>query len=217
MAMTAEHGDVELVVDATVAAGAAALGVLLRSVRRVAAVGEPVVGALLRPPLVPERYAPAALLTPLATQGRSEREAMETAAAEAVRVAVPLVLETVLDQVDLTKLVIDRVDVDAVVAHADVDAVVARADLDAILARIDLIELAETIIDGVDLPGIIRDSTGSIASEGIRGVRMQTIDADERVNRLVDRVLLRRQARTTEAPVPAQRDGSDGNGSGEQP
>lgn len=132
-------------------------------------------------------------------------------AGRAVGALVPRILDAVLNQVDLTRLVIDRVDLDAVVAEVDVDTVVARADVDAVIARIDLIALAGTIIDGVDLPEIIRDSTGSIASEGIRGVRMQTIDADERVNRLVDRVLLRRQARATEAPVPQPRSPLNGD------
>jgi hypothetical protein len=178
-----------LAIDAAVAAGAVALQVLSWSARAVRAV----TGPFVRP-----------VLAPLAWRGRPQREALEADLADALHIVVPRVLDAVLDQVDLTQLVLDRVDVDAVVARADVDVVVARADIDAVLARIDLIALAETIIDGVDLPGIIRESTGSIASEGIRGVRMQTIDADERVNRLVDRVLLRRQARLTDAPVPQQ-------------
>jgi hypothetical protein len=59
----------------------------------------------------------------------------------------------------------------------------------------DLIALANEIIEGVDLPEIIRDSTGSMASETVKGVRMQGIGADQAVDRAIDRLLLRR-ART---------------------
>lgn len=55
------------------------------------------------------------------------------------------------------------------------------------------------IIEGVDLPEIIRDSTGALASDTVRGARMQGIAADEAVGRAVDRLLLRRGRRT--APV----------------
>jgi hypothetical protein len=55
----------------------------------------------------------------------------------------------------------------------------------------DLIALANEIIDGVDLPEIIRESTGSMASETVQGVRMQSIGADQAVSRAVDRLLLR--------------------------
>jgi hypothetical protein len=134
----------------------------------------------------------------------------------------------VLDRVDLTAVVLERVDLDAVLDavldRIDLTAVVLeRVDLDAlvqaVLARIDLVALAEEVIDAVDLPEIIRESTGSMASETVRGARMQGIAADEAVGRAVDRLLLRRGRRTTHAegagvppeqpektPIPAQTD-----------
>jgi hypothetical protein len=87
-------------------------------------------------------------------------------------------IETVLDRMDLTATVLRRVDLVRVV--------------DAVLDQMDLIALANEIIDGVDLPEIIRDSTGSMASETVKGVRMQGIEADQAVGRAVDRLLLRR-------------------------
>jgi hypothetical protein len=81
-----------------------------------------------------------------------------------------------------------------------VEEVVARIDLDAIIARIDLTALAEEVIEGIDLPQIIKQSTGTVASEAVRGVRMQSIDADEAVARVVDRLFLRRRRRATDAP-----------------
>jgi hypothetical protein len=107
-------------------------------------------------------------------------------------VVVPALLEEVLRHARLTDLVLSNVDLDRVAAAIDLDAAAARIDIEAIVARIDLIGLAEEIIDGVDLPEIIRESTGSMASETVRSVRMQGIVADEAVGRAVDRLLARR-------------------------
>jgi hypothetical protein len=64
----------------------------------------------------------------------------------------------------------------------------------------DLVGLADQVIEGIDLPEIIRESTGTVASEVVRGVRMQSIDADEAIARVVDRLFLRRRRRATDAP-----------------
>jgi hypothetical protein len=93
-------------------------------------------------------------------------------------IARRLDIEAVLDRMDLTSTVLERVDLVKVV--------------DAVLDQMDLIALANEIIDGVDLPEIIRDSTGSMASETVKGVRMQGIGADQAVDRALDRLLLRR-------------------------
>ena len=126
-------------------------------------------------------------------------------------------IDAIVERVDMRRIV-DRVDVDAVVARADLEAAIGRvdvdgvvahawtcsgsstgstwtgrgaADLDAVIAKLDLIELAEFVVEGIDLPGIIRSSTGSMASEGLREVRRQGIGADERVAHVVDRLLHR--------------------------
>ena len=123
-------------------------------------------------------------------------------------------IEAVINRLDLTELVQRRVDLDAIVAGVDIEPVINRLDLtaivlnhvdldalvDAVLARIDLVGLAEEVIDAVDLPEIIRESTGSMASETVRGARMQGIHADEAVGRAVDRILLRRGRRHPRGP-----------------
>jgi hypothetical protein len=137
-------------------------------------------------------------------------------------------VEAVVDRVDV-EAVVGRVDVDSIVSRVDLDAAARRLDIDsvldrldltsvvlervdlevlvqAVLDRIDLIKLAEEVIDGVDLPEIIRESTGSMASDTVRGVRMQGIVADEAVGRAVDRLLLRRGRRSTQAPSDHQAD-----------
>src|SRR5215472_13767424 len=71
-----------------------------------------------------------------------------------------------------------------------VEGVVARIDFEAVVDR--------QVVDDMDLPDLIRDSTGTMASEGVVGLRMQGIEADERVSKIVDKVLLRRNARKTQ-------------------
>jgi hypothetical protein len=124
--------------------------------------------------------------------------------------AARLDVSAVIDRVDLTAVVLEQVDLDALIPavldRVDLTAVVLRrVDLDALISavldRIDLIPLAEQVIEGVDLPEIIRESTGTMASDTVQGVRMQGINADEAVGRVVDRLLLRRAHRSTRAPT----------------
>jgi len=129
------------------------------------------------------------------------------------RVDLDALVKVVLDRVDING-VARRVDVEAVLDRLDLTAVVLqRVDLDAlvktVLARIDIADivgLAEEVIDAVDLPEIIRESTGSMASDTVRGARMQGIVADEAVGRAVDRLLLRHGRRHTEALGPGMSD-----------
>ena len=126
---------------------------------------------------------------------------------------VPAVLDLVLDRIDLNALVERRVDLDRLAANLDIEKVLDRIDLDelverrvdidrlaagidvdAIIGRVDLIGLAEYVVDGIDLPQIIRASTGSVASEGLREVRTRSMDADQALASLVDRMLPRRRA-----------------------
>jgi hypothetical protein len=112
------------------------------------------------------------------------------------RVDVATLVEQVIAEIDLTALVTDRVDLGVVVDDA-----LDQLDLtQLVMDRVDLASVAEKVIDDIDLPEIIRESTGSIAYETVRGIRLQSVDADRAVERIVDRVLLRRRARRTKAP-----------------
>ena len=108
-------------------------------------------------------------------------------------------VDAIVSQVDMDAIA-KRIDLDAVVEKIDIDAIVSRVDVDAIVRRLDLVGLAEEIVNGIDLPEIIRESTGSMASEVVRDARMQSIDADVAIARFVDRVIRRRRARRTDAP-----------------
>jgi hypothetical protein len=80
-----------------------------------------------------------------------------------------LIVATVIDELDLTAIVRDQLTTEAI---------------DAVIARIDLVGLANQVIDGVDLPAIIREST-SLAMVQV----MQAAEARS----LVERMRSRRQ------------------------
>jgi hypothetical protein len=85
-----------------------------------------------------------------------------------------------------------------------VEEVIARVDFEAIIDRMDLATIARQVVDDIDLPDLIRNSTGALASESVLGLRMQGIEADERVSKIVDKVLLRRNARKTQVQPRAE-------------
>jgi hypothetical protein len=106
---------------------------------------------------------------------------------------------------------LDRLDLPALIrGHVDLDAVIADVDVDAIIARLDLLGLATYIIEGIDLPVIIRQSTGGVSTEVLRGARQHSYEADQTVARVIDRMLLRHRSRETqsvngEQPAPGPR------------
>jgi hypothetical protein len=132
-------------------------------------------------------------------------------------------LDKLVATVDLDA-VAERIDVDAVVARVDIDAIAARIDVESVLDRMDLTQtvldrvdlkavvervltqldlaaLVEEVLDEIDLPDIIRESTGTMASDTVRSVRLQGVNADETISRVVGRLLMRR-------PRPAASDGT---------
>jgi hypothetical protein len=130
-------------------------------------------------------------------------------------------LDAIVDKVDIARI-IDRVDLDAIVGRVDLDAIVDRVDLDRavnrvdldravdrvdvdrVIARTDVAGLARYVVQEIDLPGLLRASTGSVSSEMVRGVRDQGADADRAVERIVDRLLHRAARRTGTAAGGAE-------------
>ncbi|MDY6999714.1 MAG: hypothetical protein SW019_24245 [Actinomycetota bacterium] len=101
------------------------------------------------------------------TRGRVEAHAV-----------LSLIVAAVIDELDLTAIIRDKVEAEAI---------------EAVIARIDLLGLADQVIDGVDLPAIIRQSTTSVTSDVMTDVRSQGEKADDAVAGFVDRMLGRRQ------------------------
>jgi hypothetical protein len=122
----------------------------------------------------------------VATIGTMLGHIAEGAQALALGVARPLGrrgLALLLSEVDLTALVRDNLDLDALMA---------TVDLDALAQRIDITDIANRVVQTVDLAGIIREATESVSSGAIRDVRLRGAEADVAVNRTVDRLLRRR-------------------------
>lgn len=102
-------------------------------------------------------------------------------------------LEAIVGRLDLNAIVA-TVDLDAIVATVDLDAAVARVDVDAVVRTVDMaviVEIARRVVDEIDLPLIIRESSGGVAADLVTDVRLQTIDADQAFGRFLDRVLRR--------------------------
>ncbi len=129
-------------------------------------------------------------------------------------------IDRIVERVDVRALV-ERVPVDEIVSRLDIDAIVARVDLDQIVSRVDvqavadkldlqelvrrldLTSLASEVIEEVNLTRIIQEAVGSMTTETVGGIRVQSMNADRAISRLVERLL----RRTT--------DGGSGVGSGD--
>jgi hypothetical protein len=112
-------------------------------------------------------------------------------------IAKTIDVDAIVARVDLDRIA-SRIDVAPIVARVDPDAVVARVDVDALLDRLDLVGIARGVIAALDLPEILRESTGAASSQAARAVRTEGMHADESVSRFIDRVLHR-----AHAPGPA--------------
>ena len=250
-------------VDAALGAAALATSAAVSMTRLLARAAAPVGRLVMHPPLLNERLHPARVVEALAGRGHLARTSAGADLNRIIAAVVPPVVDEVLDSLDLTALVRERVnidalvstidiaaiidrmdidailrqvdidvitrqvdidaivskvdidaivsevdidaiakriDVDAIVERIDIDTIINRVDVDAIVRRLDLVGLAEEVVNGIDLPEIIRQSTGAMASDVVRDARMESIDADVAIARLVDRVIRRRRARRTDAP-----------------
>jgi len=202
-------------------AGIGAAGLAWRATRPLRAVS----AGLVHGAVAAVGLAPAPVTAALAQRGRDGRADLERLAEATVRFVVGRVVEAFLGATDLTALVLRHVDLDTIAARLDVDAVVARVDLDAAvrrvdldaiaarldpnpvvaavdfdaaIAKIDLVGIAREVVDAIDLPEIVRHSTGALTSDTVRSVRSGTMNADDAITAFVERLLARR-ART---PLP---------------
>lgn len=261
------------VIDTAVGIGTGALALTETVVGTAARLTRPLVDIALHPPLVPRRWQPAGVLEQFEGVGRRSRRLGERDVQSLIDLLLPAIVDAVLDRLDLTDIVldrvdlgrviaavdlnavvdridiasiVDRVDIDAVLGRVDLDAVIATVDLDkiiervdidavidrldldalvagvdlnkvistvdvnavvgtvdidAIIDRVDVAGIAEDVIVEVNLPRIIRESSSSIATETMIGVRMGSASADQGLSRLLEKLRLRRRA-DPEEPDP---------------
>ena len=138
---------------------------------RLGSVTEPLVTVARRPLTYAAEQRPARSLVAIARLGAQYRDGAVVSVAARTAEAVPGLADLVLDRVDLTALV---------------------------QRHLDLVTITEDLIADVDLPEIIRVSTGAVASDAVRSVRMHGISADEAVGRTIGRMLPRRRGQGTD-------------------
>ncbi|GAA3795622.1 MULTISPECIES: hypothetical protein [Amycolatopsis] len=78
---------------------------------------------------------------------------------------------------------------------------VAPAVVVTVLDELDLAGIVRGVIEEIDLPEIIRTSTGSVANESVRDARIQAMAADDAVARWAGRIFAARRR-----PLPAGHD-----------
>jgi hypothetical protein len=106
---------------------------------------------------------------------------------------VPLIvdaidLNAVLDKVDVEKI-IERVDINKVVERVDVQRVIERVDINAIVDEIDI----DALVEQTELGSIIARSTTGVLTEILDVIRAQGVGLDDFVLRWGNRLIGRRK------------------------
>jgi len=135
-------------------------------------------------------------------------------------------IDRILERIDLRAIVervpvdeiVSRLDLDAIVASVDIDQVVSRVDvqavadkldLQALVRRLDLTAIAREVIDEIDLTAIIQEAMGSMTTETVGGIRVQSMNADRAISRLVGRAFRRTMDDFDRSPDASHPDASD--------
>lgn len=108
-------------------------------------------------------------------------------------------LNAVLRRVDVTAL-LDQVDLNDLISRVDLDAVLARVDVNDLVQRLDIDELVEQ----TDIGAVIARSSGGVATEALDAARSQAVGMDQFIDRWVQRALRR------DHPGPVAPGGRDG-------
>jgi hypothetical protein len=127
----------------------------------------------------------------------SERGVQEQAGNEALLGAfvarlVPDLAAAIVERLDLAGIV-SAIPIDLIMEQIDVDAIVARVDVNRIMERVDIAPMASEVLDTVDIGQIVRESTGTVTGDIVDSARVQSMQLDTFVNRIVDTILLRRR------------------------
>jgi hypothetical protein len=157
------------------------------------------------------------ILVPLHRDWKNAAHEAKAAAGEFGASLEREIVQAALQSMDITEIVRDRIDLDSLVheinvdriaaridpnviaERINVDRVAARLDIDAVIARVDLPRLVQEVLDEIDLPDLIRESTGTLTADAIEEVRYVSVSADRMIARAVDR-FIRRHRRHLDAP-----------------
>lgn len=114
-------------------------------------------------------------------------EASKSALNALLDAVVPVAVNAVVSRVNLTEIVVQNVDINTIVA---------RADINPILDRIPMTEIADYVIEEIDLPTLVRESTGGVADDILGILRFQAIETDNFITSVVDKVLFRNKTQS---------------------
>ena len=134
-------------------------------------------------------------MSPVPGSGRMEQLAQAVAERVVTIVMDAIDMDALLDRIDVDK-VVSRVDVDKVVSRVDVDKLIDRVDVQKIIDRVDVEEIIErvdidSLMEKTELGTIIARSTTGVASEVLDVIRAQGVGLDDFFARWVNRILRR--------------------------
>lgn len=121
-------------------------------------------------------------MTPIPGAGRIEQFAQAVAERAVSLVMESIDMDALLARVDVDA-VIRRVDVDDVVSRVDVDALVQRVDIEKLLDRVDIEALVDRvdvgkIVDRIDVEALVAQTElGTIIARSSSGVAAEVLDA----------------------------------------
>ena len=130
-------------------------------------------------------------------------EPVDSMAQTVAKRATELVVESldinaVLDRIDVNKL-LNQVDVNQLLDRVDVERLLARVDVNALVDKVDVNELTERVdvnalVDRTEIKTVLAKSSTTVFTEGIDLVRSQAVGLDDFLARWVNRILRRKQA-----------------------
>jgi hypothetical protein len=134
-------------------------------------------------------------MSPNPVGDRLDQVAQAIAARVVTLVVDALDLDALLRRIDVDA-VVNRIDVEQIVSRVDVDGVVQRVDVDAIARRIDVNQLVkgvdiDALVSQTELGSIIAKSSTTILSEVLDVLRSQGVGVDDFLARWTNRLLRR--------------------------
>ena len=106
-------------------------------------------------------------------------------------------LNAVLARVDLNE-VVDRIDLNEVVDRLDMNKLLARVDINQIVSRIDV----ESLVKNTDLGAIMVSSSSTLATEAIDQGRSHAVSMDDTLARWVSKIRRNHTARAEPSELP---------------
>ena len=140
------------------------------------------------------RGAPAPDARPAGEAGRSRASLASRALADAAGAIAAAVVPAVVERIDVNAL-LATVDVNALVDRIDVQRILDQVDVNELVGQIDVAAVAREALEGIDIGDIIQESTAGLATDTMEAVRVQAMNADDLLARIVDRLLGRRGPR----------------------